>query len=110
MQVRVRVQLPLDDDGVRRLDRARLLLRAGHPVLCEVIGSPVLADVDVLARLALLARRQQLPLEIRTDRPCAELCALVGLTGALLGQVGGQAEAGEQRRVQEVVHVHELPG
>ncbi len=68
-----------------------------------------LAAVDELARLALAAKR--LGCSIRLREPCAELLALLDLAGlndafgvaGNPGQVAGEAEGGEEPRIEEVV-------
>lgn len=59
-----------------------------------------LSVVDDLARLGLAARR--LGYAIRLRRPCPVLLELLDLAGLRLEAVG-EAEGGEQRRVEEVV-------
>lgn len=59
-----------------------------------------LSVVDDLARLGLAARR--LGYAIRLRRPCPELLELLDLAGLRLEAVG-EAEGGEQLRVEEVV-------
>ena len=91
----------------------RALLAAGHAVVCQLHGAPVLGDLDALARLQLLARRSGTRLDVRG---ADGLLGLTGLSGPL-GRPAGplrrqgrrQAEPGEQGRVEEVVDVHELP-
>jgi hypothetical protein len=61
-----------------------------------------LSVVDDLARLQLEAGRQGCTIRLRGACPnLVELLTLVGLAGVL--QVGGQAEKGEEVRVEEVV-------
>ena len=75
-------------------------------------GLPDVALVEELARLQLAARR--LGCSIRLRRACPELARLIELVGLAevlnsdVGtggglEVGGKAEGGEQRRVEEVV-------
>jgi anti-anti-sigma regulatory factor len=109
--------------GVRRLcDHVRVLLvRADAQVVTCDLGSletPDLGIVDTLARLQLTARRAGG--RIRVRRATAEvqrLLALVGLAelvpacaGLGAAGVGGQPEAGEHRRVEEVVDVADPAG
>ena len=69
------------------------------------VGRPDLAAVDELARLQLAVRRAGCTLELRDA--CAELVALLALTGLGL-EVFGQAEGGEERRVEEEVQPDDL--
>lgn len=87
--------------------RVRSLLLAGGTVVCELHGDPDLGLLDALARLRLLASRHGGRLEVQADDD--GLLRLTGLSAALCGDAGGQPEAGEQRRVQEVVEVDDLP-
>ncbi len=75
-------------------------------------GRPDLSAVDALARLELAAKRMGCSIVVREAH--AELCDLLelaGLADLLEGarkpscglQVGGQAEGGEELRVEEVV-------
>lgn len=75
-----------------------------------LIGSarPTLEVVDELARLHLMARRAGYTIRLRdASAEFGELLDLVGMpelaSGVGLGQVGGQAERGEQLGVEEVV-------
>ena len=109
------------DDAEQLGDRLRDVVADGHrTVLCQVRGTVDLGVLDVLARLQLLARRLGVSVHVVTaagDDPDAltELLAVTGLD--VLRQTGqppqlqprGQAEPREQRRVEEVVHVDELP-
>jgi hypothetical protein len=79
---------------------------------CRVTGPADLRLVDVLARLALLARRRGCHLRVRgAGSDLAGLLLVTGLQEALAAplQALGEAEAGEQPRVEEVVDVDELP-
>lgn len=85
-----------------------VLLRAGVEVARWAIRPACvdLALVDGLARLQLAARRAGCTVELR--RPSVELTGLlelVGLAGVIPSavEVGGEAEEGEQVRVEEVV-------
>ena len=81
------------------------------PLAARVAGSgtgpPDLAVVDQLARLELAARRLGCSVAVRGAAPdlagLAGLLDLVGLTGVLAVEVGGQPEGGEQPGVEEVV-------
>ena len=63
-------------------------------------GRPGLSTVDELARLQLAARRLGCSLQLRDARP--ELWELLDLVG-LRVEVSGEAEGGEEVRVEEVV-------
>jgi hypothetical protein len=63
-------------------------------------GPPDLEVVDVLARAALIARRRGCSIRLRGA--CDELLKLLDLAG-LRVEVFGQAECGEQVRIEEVV-------
>lgn len=117
------VRGPMSAAGVRRLcDHVRVLLLHGDAqvVTCDLgsLGTPDLGIVDTLARLQLTARRAGG--RIRVRRATAEvqrLLALVGLAelvpacaGLGAAGVGGQPEAGEHRRVEEVVDVADPAG
>lgn len=105
-QVVVRVQPPLG----AALAALRGQLTRGAHLVCELAGPLDLVAVDALARLQLRAQRCGARVEVQADDPVAAgLLALTGLSGLLGGQPAGQAEAGEQRRVEEVVHVHQPP-
>jgi hypothetical protein len=69
-------------------------------VTVHVHGEPDLAVVDLLARLQLLARRGLVDVRITGAE---ELLELVGLEAL------GEPEAREERRVEEVVDVDDLP-
>lgn len=101
--VTVQVQAPLADV----VPRVRALLAAGRPVVCQLPAGTDLAAVDAVARLHLVAVRLGVRLVVVPDP--AGVLALTGLSALLGGDPRRQAEAGEQRRVQEVVHVDELP-
>ena len=74
----------------------------------HVRGTVDLGVLDVLARLALAARRRGTRLEVRGGEDLARLLHLCGLAG-LVVQPLGQPEAGEQGGVEEVVHVLDPP-
>ncbi len=86
-----------------------VLLRGGAavgrwPLVCAV-GFDI-SVVDELARLQLEARRRGCSIWLRDA--CAELTALLDLVGlADVLQVGGEAEGGEECRVEEVVVPHD---
>lgn len=86
----------------------RSLLLQGRSVVCELHGAVDLDLLDRLGRLRLLAGRLGVRLEVRAADP--GLLELTGLSGVLCGQPLRQAEAREQRGVEEVVDVDELPG
>ncbi len=105
----VALWLPLPAGEVRRLaESVHALLQGRHPVVCDVRGPLDLDVLDLLARLRLAAARQHTDLSVRPWGDWAGLLELAGL-GGLLAPVG-QAEAGEQRGVEEVVDVRDLPG
>ncbi len=68
-------------------------------------GRPDLAVVDGLARLTLAARRSGYSIRLRdVGEDLSELLDLVGLREVVSGvEAGGQAEEGEQVRVEKVV-------
>ena len=101
--VRVQVRAPLADV----VPRVCALLAAGRSVVCELPTVTDLAAVDAVARLRLLAVRLGGRLAVVPDP--AGVLELCGLSALLGGDPGRQAEPGEQRRVQEVVDVDELP-
>jgi hypothetical protein len=94
-----------------------VLVHRGAEVVVGELAGPCaeLAVVDALARLQLLARR--LGCSIRVRHPSEELrdlLALVGLADVIAGcgsalQAGGEAERGEQLRVEEVVEPGDPP-
>ncbi len=112
----VRVRGPLAPEQAQELcDRVWALLLADgtRTVVCDVPGEVDLSVVDVLARLQLTARRLDAFLRVRTSGDGLEaLLALTGLGDAVPDRLEarGQAEAAEQRGVEEVVDVHNLPG
>lgn len=89
--------------------RAVLVAPSGAEILVIVMtgpGRPDLSAVDALARWQLWARRAGGAIELRAT--CEELSALLSLAG-LLGEVGGEAESGEEaRRVEEGVEPGDL--
>ena len=88
-----------------------LLHADGEVVLGRVIcATPDLAVVDALARLQLVAKRLGCSIALReASEPLVELLGLGGLA-ALFGELGRQAEGGEQVGVQEVVDRRDPPG
>ena len=110
----------LPTEAGRLCAQVRALLSADctRDVVCDVQGMPDLSVVDALARLQLTARRFDRRVRVRSAGPDLRgLLALTGLQLAVPGllspggsELGGQPEAGEQRGVEEVVHVHDLPG
>jgi hypothetical protein len=74
-------------------------------ITVTVLAPPVdLAVIDLLARVGLLARRFGSTVDVRDPPPgLADLASLVGMPWLLGGEVGGQAEGGEQVDVEEVV-------
>jgi ABC-type transporter Mla MlaB component len=109
----VQVHGPLGPDEIRRLcDQVRTLLAGDSRVICDVQGQADLGVVNALAHLHLMARRLDAYLRVQvTGENLAELLELTGLEAAVPAALepGGQAEAGEERRVQEVVDVRDLP-
>lgn len=113
---------PIAAAGVRRLcDHVRALLERGDAqvVTCDLGGfdTPDLGIVDALARPQLTARRVGGRIRVRTAG--AEVLLLLILAGladvvpacvGLGAGVGGEPEAGEHCRVQEVVDVADPPG
>jgi anti-anti-sigma regulatory factor len=93
----------------RLLDGVGALLQAGGAtrLVCELgaAGRPDLALLELLARLQLLARGRGAQLVV--SGASAHLAGLAALCGL---EVLGQAEASEQRRVQEVVDVRDPSG
>ncbi len=85
----------------------RLAGRLHADAVVEVGGTVDVGVVDVLARLALVARRRGVRLRVRADEGLAGLLALVGLRAVV--QPLGEPEAGEQRGVEEVVDVLDPP-
>lgn len=81
-------------------ERAGELLRHGD-LVCELRGSVDLSVVHALARIALLAKRQQACVSVTGEDE-----GLLALTGL---EVLRQAEAREQAGVEEVVDVLDPP-
>ena len=124
--VLVEVRAPLGADETAGLAaRVRAVLRsgAGQRVVCRISGPVDLGVVDALARLRLVASRAGAGWRVTGCAELTGLLAVVGL-GQLCGGPGpepgrpglpgppgsepvGQAEAGEQRRVEEVVDVRD---
>jgi hypothetical protein len=104
---------PVGRDAAARLcDAARAGLAAGAvAVVCDVhaVRRPSLGTVDLLARLALTARRAGGRLLLRGPDP--ELLALLGLVGLPLGvEPPGQTEQREEPLgVEEAVHRGDPP-
>jgi hypothetical protein len=90
----------------RLLDGVGSLLQGGGAtrLVCELgaAGLPDLTLLEALARLQLLARGGGAQLVV-----CGASAHLVGLAALCGLEVLGQAEATEQRRVQEVVDVRD---
>ena len=100
-------------DADRLCDRLRALRSDGPCVVVHVRGAVDLGVVDVLARLQLVARRSDGSARLRVVADgLDDLLALTGLQDVLSLRVEprGQAEAGEQPGVEEVVDVRHLPG
>ena len=88
-----------------------MVIGDGEHVLGRVDArSPDVALVDLLLRLALAARRRGGTLRVRdSTEPLRALLELLGLTGALVLETGGQAEGGEQLGIDEVVQPADRP-
>lgn len=87
----------------------------GGPVACDVAGVevPALPLVDVLARLALSARRSRHRMRLEHASPAIlELLALCGLTDILRagGEQAGGARAGAETAVDEPARAGEDSG
>lgn len=107
----VDVRSPLSPAGTELLcARVRRLLLAEprSGVVCSVTGRPDLTLVDALARIALLADRAGACLTVRADgTDLSRLLDLTGLAAVVRLEGCGQAEAREQRSVEEVVDVRD---
>ena len=117
-QVVVRLQAPIEPPRAHAICQrvAQLLGAAAGELDCHVAGPVDLGLVDTLLRLQVLARREGRTLVVHAAGPeLSDLLVLVGLDGALPEvRRGGlqpvrDPEPGEQRRVEEVVHVGDLP-
>jgi ABC-type transporter Mla MlaB component len=115
----VKLHGPVTADQARRLYahlEAHLDARDPVCVLCRVEGKVDLSVVDVLARIALIAGRRHT--SVRVSSTCGDLEGLLTLTGlaSVLPvetvcelEAAGQPEALEERGVEEVVDVGDLP-
>jgi ABC-type transporter Mla MlaB component len=111
----VRVQGPVSRDQAQHLYarlQARLDARDPVCVLCRVQGPADLSVVDVLAHIALIAGRRHT--SVRVSSTCGDLEGLLTLTGlasvvTVESERGGKPEALEERGVEEVVDVDDLP-
>ena len=116
-QVVVRLQAPIGPARARAICQrvTQLLAVATGELACHVGGPVDLGLVDALLRLQVLARREGWSLIVHAAGPeLSDLLVLVGLDGSLPEvrrglQPVGDSEPGEQRRVEEVVHVGDLP-
>ncbi|HEX4429097.1 MAG TPA: STAS domain-containing protein [Frankiaceae bacterium] len=91
---------------------ARFTERDPVCVVCRVAGFADLSVLDVLARIALMATRRHAA--VRVTSTCGDLQGLLALTGLasvikVESECGGQPEACEERGVEEVVDVDDLP-
>ena len=120
-QIVVTLQAPLAPELARQVcQQVALLVESAaaegiDTVSCHMVGR-VDVVVDVLLQVQLLVRRSGLELLVSARGPSlVDLAVLTGLVEALPPiratclQLGGQAEPGEQRRVEEVVHVGHGP-
>jgi ABC-type transporter Mla MlaB component len=115
----VRVTGPVSRDQAQDLyARLETQLDAQDPVcvLCRVHGHPDLSVLDVLARVALIARRRHTSVRVTSTNGDLEgLLALTGLASVVTVESGGRLEAagkaepGEQGGVEEVVDVGDSP-
>lgn len=121
-QIVLTLQAPLAPELAGQVCRRVALLVEGAAaegigtVACHVVGPVDVVVVDVLLRVQLLVRRSRLELVVAASSPSlADLVLLFGLAevlppiGSTCLQLGGQPEPGEQRRVEEVVHVGHGP-
>jgi hypothetical protein len=91
---------------------AQLTERDPVCVVCRVQGFADLSVLDVLAQIALMATRRHAA--VRVTSTCGDLQGLLALTGlasvvTLESERGGQPETCEERGVEEVVDVDDLP-
>ncbi len=111
----VQVRGPVSADQAQRLyARLEAHLDQQDPVcvLCRVLGPADLSVVDVLAHVALIAGRRRT--SVRVSSACGDLAGLLTLTGlasvvTVESESCRQPEAGEERRVEEVMDVGDLP-
>ena len=87
-----------------------VLVRGDREVARWPFASPVCPDLELverLARLQLAAMRMDCTVFVHDATPAfvglLDLTGLAGVLGPRLRQVGGEAEEGEQRCVEEVV-------
>lgn len=115
----VHMRAPLDPQDVQRVCNALRRVLEPDPtrvVVCHVHGASDVSVVGALARLGLLCRRLDVTVRIRSTgtehAALEELLELTGLAGAVAARLdpGRQPEPGEQRRVEEVVHVRNASG
>ena len=121
-QIVVTLQAPLAPELARQVcQQVALLVESAaaegiDTVSCHMVGRVDVVVVDVLLQVQLLVRRSGLELLVSARGPSlVDLAVLTGLVEALPPiratclRLGGQAEPGEQRRVEEVVHVGHGP-
>jgi hypothetical protein len=91
----------------------RLVVDAGQSIelwRLDETALPFVTIIDVLCRLHLVARARGWRIEVRAPSPGLRMCVeLVGLDGVVSVEVLGEAEGGEQLRVQEVVQPGDPP-
>ena len=103
---------PARADGLYERLQTQLDERNPVCVMCRVQGYADLSVLDVLARIVLMATRRHAV--VRVTSTCGDLPGLLALTG-LAGVItyelerGGQPETCEERGVEEVVDVDDLP-
>jgi ABC-type transporter Mla MlaB component len=115
----VRVGGPVSHDQARHLYaqlEAQLDTQDPVCVLCRIHGRTDLSVLDVLARVALIARRRHTSVRVAsTNGELEGLLTLTGLASVVTVEsagdleVAGKAEAGEEGGVEEVVDVGDAP-
>jgi hypothetical protein len=92
--------------------QAHLVERDPVCVVCRVQGYADLSVLDVLARIVLMAARRHAAVRVTSTRgDLPGLLALTGLASVISYELerGGQPETCEDRGVEEVVDVDDLP-
>ena len=91
----------------------RLIVRSGESIelwRLDETALPFVTIVDVLCRLHLLARARGWRIVVQDPSPGFQRCVeLAGLGQVISIEVAGQAEGGEQLRVEEVVQPRDPP-